>query len=53
MSVDRRDVDDKAARGLGDRQPGADSRRHRFLDQVHFTVLGAIRGVFHRALLTA
>jgi hypothetical protein len=31
--------------------PGADRRRHRLLDQVHFARLGADSAVLHRALL--
>ena len=31
--------------------PGADRRRHRFFDQVHFARLGAHRAVLHRAPL--
>ena len=31
--------------------PGADRRRHRFLDQVHFAGLGAVGAVLHGALL--
>ena len=45
------DVDDHVAGRLGDRHAGADRRRHRFLDQVHFAGLGAVGAVFHRALL--
>ena len=30
------DVHDHVAGGFGDRQPGADRRGHRFLDEVHF-----------------
>ena len=45
------DVDHHVARGLLDGQAGADGGRHRFLDQVHFTGLGAVGAVLHRALL--
>jgi hypothetical protein len=45
------DVDHHVARRFGDRHAGADRRRHRFLDQVHFAGLGAHRAVLHRAAL--
>src|SRR5581483_2492731 len=45
------DVDDHVARGLGDGHTGADGRRHRLLDEVHFARLRAVRAVLDRALL--
>jgi hypothetical protein len=45
------DVDDHVAGRLGDRHAGADRGGHRFLDQVHFTGLGAVGAVLDRALL--
>src|SRR5262249_25265319 len=45
------DVDDHVPGRLGDWHAGADRRRHRFLDEVHFTRLRAVRAVLHRSLL--
>ena len=45
------DVDHHVARGLGDRHPRADRRRHGFLDEVHFAGLGAVGAVLHGAPL--
>ena len=45
------DVDDHAAGGFGDRQPGADGRGHRLVDEVHFAGLGPIRAVDDRPAL--
>ncbi len=43
-------ISNHVARGLGNRQPRADSRHHGLFHQVHFAGLGAIRRVFHGAL---
>ena len=45
------DVDDHVARGFGDRQAGADRRRHPLLDEVHLARLGAVGAVLHGAAL--
>ena len=45
------DVDDHVARRLGDRQPGADCRHHRLLDEIDLRRAGFLRRVAHRALL--
>ena len=45
------DVDDHVAGRLLDRQPGADRRRHRLLDQVDLARARGLRRVAHRALL--
>ena len=45
------DVHDHVAGGFGDRQPGANRRGHRFLDEVHFAGLRAIGAVLHRTAL--
>ena len=44
------DIHHHVARGLGDRQAGADRRHHGLLHQVNFARLGAICGVDHGAL---
>src|SRR5215207_4522183 len=45
------DVDDHVPCRLAHRQPGADRRGHRLLDQVRLTGAGAEAGLLHRALL--
>ena len=45
------DVHDHVAGGFRDRQPGANRRRHGFLDQVHLAGFRAIGAVLHRAPL--
>jgi hypothetical protein len=47
------DVDDHAADRVGDRQPGADRRRHRLLDDVHLPRAGLVAGVLDGAPLDA
>ncbi len=44
------DIDHHVARGLGNRQSGADRRHHRLLHQIDFAGLGAISRVFNGAL---
>src|SRR5467141_3475190 len=45
------DVHDHVSGRLGDRQPGADRRGHRLLDQVDLARSGALRGLAHGAAL--